>query len=248
MAFPGPVAVDASAARDAGRLGAIPDLRQGEVRDSPWASDHDFPSAMAGKERLVLPEHQDDRERHLARQLRDASPKAAHRQVLQVAEAQQIVPRRALLALPQADESELPRADESELPRAQSLRAQQASRPVVPQPVQELVPCVTQEQPLRALPLQLASPRVLREPQARSVSQPLAPRSLAVARRAQQVSSARPSQPLLSLLSPLWQPLLLVLPLRRLPESFCALSQRRPQGSSSSASSFPSRHSRATGQ
>jgi len=242
MAFPGPVAVDASAARDAGRLGAIPDLRQGEVRDSPWASDHDFPSAMAGKERLVLPEHQDERERHLARQLRDASPKAAHRQVPQVAEAQQIVPRRALLALHQAQ------TNESELPRAQSLRAQQASRPVVPQPVQELVPCVTQEQPLRALPVQLASPRVLREPQARSVSQPLAPRSLAVARRAQQVSSARPSQPLLSLLSPLWQPLLLVLPLRRLPESFCALSQRRPQGSSSSASSFPSRHSRATGQ
>lgn len=240
MAFPGPVAVDASAARDAGRLGAIPDLRQGEVRDSPWASDHDFPSAMAGKERLVLPEHQDERERHLAQQLRDASPKAAHRLVPQVAEVQQVVPRRALLALPQADESELP--------RAQSLRAQQASRPVVPQPVQELVPCVTQEQPLRALPVQLASPRVLREPQARSVSQPLAPRSLAVARRAQQVSSARPSQPLLSLLSPLWQPLLLVLPLRRLPESFCAPSPRRPQGSSSSASSFPSRHTQATGQ
>src|SRR2546426_700827 len=204
MAFPGPVAVDASAARDAGRLGAIPDLRQGEVRDSPWASDHDFPSAMAGKERLVLPEHQDERERHLAQQLRDASLKAAHRLVPQVAEVQQVVPRRALLAVPQADESEVP-------------RAQQASRPVVPQPVQELVPCVTQEQRLRALPVQLASPRVLREPQARSVSQPLAPRSLAVARRAQQVSSARPSQPLLSLLSPLWQPLLLLLPLRRLP-------------------------------
>ena len=235
MAFPGPVAVDASAARDAGRLGAIPDLRQGEVRDSPWASDHDFPSAMAGKERQVLQEHQDERE-----QPRDASPKAAHRLVPQVAEVQQVVPRRALLALPQADESELP--------RAQSLRAQQASRPVVPQPVQDLVPCVTQEQPLRALPVQLALPRVLHEPQARSVSQPLAPRSLAVARRAQQVSSARPSQPLLSLLSPLWQPLLLVLPLRRLPESFCAPSPRRPQGSSSSASSFPSRHTQATGQ
>jgi hypothetical protein len=113
--------VDASAAQDAGRLGAIPGLRRGEVRGSRWEADRDFPSAMGAKERLVLPqnqvlpqsqvlpEHRDEQE-HPARQPRDASPKAVHQPVHQVAELQQVVPRRASLAVQQAqgDESALP--------------------------------------------------------------------------------------------------------------------------------------------
>jgi len=66
MSAPGRVAVDASAALDAGRLGAIPGLRRGEVRGYLWAADRDFPKAMGAKERLVLaqcrvlPEHRDE--------------------------------------------------------------------------------------------------------------------------------------------------------------------------------------------
>ena len=97
MSAPGRVAVDASAAQDAGRLGAIPGLRRGAVRGSPWAGDRDFPQATDVKERLVLPQCRVLRERrheqsHPARQLRDASPKAAHRLVPQVAELQQVAP------------------------------------------------------------------------------------------------------------------------------------------------------------
>ena len=60
---------------------------------------------------------------------------------------QPVVPQWALLALQQAQ------TDESELPQAKSLPAQQASRPVVPQQVKELAPCVARERPLRALPV-----------------------------------------------------------------------------------------------
>jgi len=62
---------------------------------------------------------------------------------------QQVVPRWALLALA----LQQAQTGESELPQAQSSPAQQASRPVVPQQVKELVPCVAREQPLRALPV-----------------------------------------------------------------------------------------------
>ncbi len=91
MSAPGRVAVDASAAQDAGRLAAIPGLRRGEVRDSRWEADRDFPSAMGAKERLVLPQSQvlperRDEQEHPARQPRDASPKAVHQLVQQVAE------------------------------------------------------------------------------------------------------------------------------------------------------------------
>ncbi len=54
---------------------------------------------------------------HLARRPRDASPKAVHQLVHQVAELQQIVSRQAPLAVQQA------RTDESELPQAQPLPA-----------------------------------------------------------------------------------------------------------------------------
>src|SRR5882672_3341235 len=91
----------------------------------------------------------------------------------------------------------------------------------------------------RALPLRLALPLAQREPPVHSVSPRLARRWLGVVRQAQQASSARPSRPRPWLLFPLWLPLPLALRLRRLPEGSCALSPRRPQGSSSSASSFP---------
>ncbi len=63
MSAPGRVAVDASAAQDAGRSGAIPGLRRGEVRGYLWAADRDFPSPMDVKERLVLPQCRVLRER-----------------------------------------------------------------------------------------------------------------------------------------------------------------------------------------
>src|SRR6267378_900112 len=112
-------------------------------------------------------------------------------------------------------------------------------RAVLVQPVAPLsqqAPWVQVEQRPQALPVRLALPLAQREPPAHSVS----PRRwLGVVRQAQQASSARPSQPRPWLLFPLWLPLPLALRLRRLPEGSCALSQRRPQGSSSSASSFP---------
>jgi len=134
--------------------------------------------------------------------------------------------RRALLALLQVQ------TDVSALPPAQSLREQQASRSAALLLVHESAPWVALAQPLRAPPVQLALPLARRELPVRWVSPPLVP-------PARQVSSARLSQPLRSLLFQLWQPLPPALPLRRFLESFCALSQRRPRGSSSSASSFP---------
>ncbi len=122
MFAPGRVAADASAAQDAGRLGAIPGLRRGEVRGYPWAADRDFLSAMVGRRCLVLPQcrvlqERRDEQEHLARQPRDASPKAVHQLVQQVAVLQQVVPRRAPLAVQQAQ------TDESALPQAQPLPA-----------------------------------------------------------------------------------------------------------------------------
>jgi len=75
----------------------IPGLRRGEVRGFRWEADHDFPSATDAKERLALPqcrvllERRDGQERRARRQ-RDASPKAAHCLVPQVAEWQPVAP------------------------------------------------------------------------------------------------------------------------------------------------------------
>jgi hypothetical protein len=187
--------------------------------------DRDFLSAMAEPERPVLPTRRDVRERRR----RDAWQKAVYRTVLRVVPEQRVAPLPVLLALlpSQVDESEL-----------QPVR--QASRPAATLQVQEPTPSVLPELRLRALPVQLALLLAQREPRVRSVSLRLARRWLGVVRQqAQQASSARPSQPLPSLLFPLWQPLPLALRPQRLPEDSCALSQRRPQGSNSSASSSP---------
>src|SRR6267378_504665 len=186
---------------------------------------------MAEPERLVLPARRDVLEQRRARRLRDAWQKAVYLTVLRVVLVQPVAPPQELLAVLQAQ------ADESEL--AQALRERQALRQAAPLQVQEPAPWVLLEQRPQALPVQLVLPLAQREPPVHSVSPRLARRWLGVVRQAQQASSARPSQPRPSLLFPLWLPLPLALRLRRLPEGSCALSQRRPQGSSSSASSFP---------
>jgi len=241
----GRVAVGASAAPGAGRLGAIPGLRQAEVRDSPWAADRDFPSATAEPERPLSPDPQNDREPRRAQRPQDALPKAAYRlvllvsQVLRVGWVYPVAPRQALLASQQAQ------ADESVLPQAPAKQASHSGALLL---VHESAPWVPQEQPQRAPPVQLASlPQRLELP-ARSVSPPLVPRSLAVVPQARRASCAQLSQPRPSLLFPLWQPLPLAPPLRPLPESSCAPSPRRPRESSSNASSFPLRRTPATGQ
>src|ERR1700687_5781597 len=190
---------------------------------------------MAEPERLVLSARRHVREQRRARRLRDAWQKAVYLAVPLVVLVQPVVPlsQQALLALLQA------KADESELLQAQALRVRQAWRLAAPPQVQEPAPWVLEEQRPGALPVRLALPLAQREPPAHSVSPRLARRSLGVVRQAQQASSARPSQPRSSLLFPLWLPLPLAPRLRRLPEGSCALSRRRPQGSSSSASSFP---------
>jgi len=152
--------------------------------------------------------------------------------VQHVAELQPVVPRRTPLAVQQAQ------TDESTLPQAQPLPAQQASRSVALQQAQEPAPWALLQPPLVLLE-RSALPRAQLELRAHSVSPLLAPHSLAVMPQARQASSARLSQPLPSLLFPLWQPLPPALPLRRPLEFFCALSQQRPRGSSSNASSFP---------
>jgi hypothetical protein len=226
-------------------LGAIPGLRQAEVRDSPWAAGRDFRSATAEPERPLSPEPQNDREPRRAQLPQDALPKAAYRLVLLVSQALRVgwlypvAPRQALLASQQAQ------ADESVLPQAPAKQASHSGALLL---VHESAPWVPQEQPQRAPPVQLASPPQRLELPARSVSTPLAPRSPVVVPRARQASSAQPLQPRPSLLFPLWQPLLLALLLRPLPESSCAPSPRRPRESSSNASSFPLRRTPATGQ
>src|SRR5882762_6517248 len=175
---------------------------------------------MAEPERLVLPARRDVLEQRRARRPRDAWQKAVYLTVPRAVLVQPVAPlsQQALLALLQA------------------LRVRQAWRLAAPPQVQEPAPWVQVEQRPQALPVRLALPLAQREPPAHSVS----PRRwLGVVRQAQQASSARPSQPRPWLLFPLWLPLPLALRLRRLPEGSCALSQRRPQGSSSSASSFP---------
>ena len=181
---------------------------------------------MAEPAPLLSLAHQYVPERRQVPPPQDDWPKAVYRTELLVARVQKAVPLQASLALqPEPD-------DEWESPQAQTLRVRQASQPAAPPLVQEPVPW---EQPLSALLVHSALPQAQREPQARSVSQRSAQRSLEEARQA---SSARPSQPLPSLLFPLWQPLPLAPLLRRRPESFCALFQRRPRESSSNASSF----------
>jgi hypothetical protein len=192
--------------------------------------DRDFLSAMAEPEPPVLPARRDVRERRL----RDAWQKVVYRTVLRAVPVQRVAPRQLSLAFLQAQ------VDESELLPGQPLQVQQASRPATTLRVQEPAPWVLREPRLRALPVQLALLLAQREPRVRSVSLRLVRRWLGVARQqAQQASSARPWQPRPSLLFPLWQPLPLALRPQRLPEDSCALSQRRPQGSNSSASSSP---------
>jgi|SRR6267143_1051354 len=188
---------------------------------------------MAVPERLVSPARRDVLERRRARRPRDAWQKAVYLTVLRVVLVQPVATLQELLALLQAQ------SDESELLQEQSLRVQQALRPAAPLQVQEPAPWLLLEQPPRALPVRLVLPLAQLEPREHSVSPRLAQRWLGVVRQAQQASSARPSQPRPSLLFQLWLPLPLALRLPRLPEGSCALSQRRPQGSSSSASSFP---------
>jgi hypothetical protein len=192
---------------------------------------------MAEPERLLWLARRDARKWRWARKLRDAWQKAARRGAPQVSEVLRAV--RVLSLKAQPDESELLLALAQSLPVPSRLDA--PLRVPEPAPWAPLVPPP-------ALPARSASPLVPKEPPAHSVSQQQARHSLAEAPRAPQASSARPWPPHPSLLFPLWQLLRRALPLRPLPESFCAPFQRRPRGSSSSASSSRLRHTRATGQ
>lgn len=74
---PGPVAADASAARDAGRLAATPESCRAEARDSLLASDHDSRWEEAAQESAAQawpfgPMRRASRERQQALQPRDA--------------------------------------------------------------------------------------------------------------------------------------------------------------------------------
>lgn len=99
MAVPGRVAVDAWAARDAGRSAAIPELHQEGGHDSQKAADRDFPWAMAEPERLL------SRVSRRVQVLRRAQPpqgeqqKVASQPVLRVAQVQKAVAMRTLQAL-----------------------------------------------------------------------------------------------------------------------------------------------------
>jgi hypothetical protein len=170
MSALGQVAVDASAAQDAGRLDAIPGLRQEEVRDSPWAAGRDFPWATAEPERPLSPEPQNERERRLKQLPQDALLKAACRLALLVSQVLvewcPVAPWQALLASLQADESVLA--------QALSFPALRASHSAAL--AHEAAPWVPPEQPPRAPPVQLASPLARRELPPRSVSPLRAPR------------------------------------------------------------------------
>ena len=131
-------------------------------------------------------------------------------------------------------------SDESGLPLAEWFPARQASQQLaVSRRVQEPVPWTLAALWPRALSARPAWPSAQREPQVRSVSLLQARRWLPEGSQVQEAASAQPSRLHPWHLSPLWQPLPVALPLPLLPESSCELSQRRPQGSSSSASSFP---------
>jgi len=127
---------------------------------------------MDVKERLVLPQCRvlqecRDEQEHPARQPRDASPKAVHQLVQQVAELQQVA-RRQELAHQEAT------TNESALPQGQSLPAQQASRSVALQQAQEPAPWAPPRPPL--VPLEhSALSRAQLELWARWVSPLLAP-------------------------------------------------------------------------
>jgi len=191
-------------------------------------------------ERRVLPEplpwlaRRDVRERRRVQRLRDAWQKAARRGALQVSEVLRVLQFLSLKVVPALRQAQV--AESASLPARCWFQVWQVSSPEVPPAVQEPTPWVPLPQP-RALPARSTLRRARREPQAHSVSQPQAQRSLAAPPVRQ--ASARLSQPLPWFLFPLWQPLLLALPLQPLPESSCAPSRRRPRGSSSSASSFP---------
>ncbi len=187
---------------------------------------------MAEPEPLLSLTRRDVRERHRAQRLRDAWPRAAYRLVSPAVPVQLALLLQELLALPRAH------ADESGSLQAQSSRVPPALRRAAVPQVYELEPWMPLGLTLPVLPVRLALPLSPREPQAHSVSQRTA-RSLAAVLQARRVSSARPSLLLPSLLFPLEQSLPLALLLRRRPESSCAPFQRRPRGSSSSASSFP---------
>ena len=66
-------------------------MRREEVPDCPWASDHDFLTAMAVTERLFLLAHQGDaRERNPALKPRVALRKVARHPVLLALSAMQV--------------------------------------------------------------------------------------------------------------------------------------------------------------
>jgi hypothetical protein len=90
-----------------------------------------------------------------------------------------------------------------------------------------------------ALRAQQASPPAQQVPPGQLASQPQAQHSLGEAQQLPLASFAQPSPRHPSLLFLPWPTPLPALPLRRRPESVCALSPRRPPESNSSASSFP---------
>jgi hypothetical protein len=95
------VAVDASAAQDAGRWVAILEMHQEEVRD--------YPSATAEPGRLLLPARQDVLESCWVPQPRDEWQKAAHRTPLRVVSAQPVVSQLPFLQA-RVDESVSPQS------------------------------------------------------------------------------------------------------------------------------------------
>ena len=183
---------------------------------------------MAEPDRLVS-----QARRHVrVRRLRDAWQKVVSRAGRQVVLVQRVV-LAALLASPRALRDEW-----DWLPARSSGPAQPASPAAEPRRAQKPEPSMPLVQPPKVCPVRWASPLAQQERQARSVSPRLALRSLAELPQELPASCARLSPPRPWLLFPLWQPLPLVLRLRRLPESFFVPSRRRLRGSSWNASSF----------
>jgi hypothetical protein len=130
MFVPAQVAVDAWAARAAGRSNAFLGRRQEAVRDSPWASDRDFHSAMAEPEPLLWLARRDVQQSPQVRRLRDAWQKAAYQMARPVSEVPRAVRVLSLKAPPtllraQPDES-------ASLPVRWWSQVQRASRRKVP--------------------------------------------------------------------------------------------------------------------